>query len=185
MIDKLDTESEKVTPLSQRSWAFEFNVPKGEDIEFRFPTVATAFIDATVSNKRYDDADLIDAAAVITLQQSTINWLPYIYSGAGVITITLMIPLILRRKKTTILVSSTHQLPDNLTPFSLLSFLRHIESDKELNLTKENRDSLQIDINTVEQAYFSLEKSSELNIPQIAKKYKKFVNDYHSQWSHL
>ena len=60
-------------------------------------------------------------------------------------------------------------MPNEVTPFSVLGLLRHIESNNELR--PEQRSELQSSIQRLEKHYFDAPSAAEPNLEQIAREW--------------
>jgi thioredoxin-related protein len=177
VIDKLDTESVRLSPKCQRSWELSFVIPKDKSITFNFPVIKPHFKGVKVTTKRYEDADIVEAPAHVMIKVDQVNKKVYLYGLLGVLPLGLAAWLLRRfRKKETEEVVS-HRLPETLTAFTLINYLRHLEADTTLAFSEQERQALHQDIERIEKAYFSPDAKSEQSVKpdlqQILANYKK------------
>jgi len=177
VIEKLDTDESRTSPVCQRSWELTFVLPKEQSAVFSFPVIKALFKEAKVTNKRYVEADIVEAPACVTVTTEKKNYAVYVgivvlLHGAALLALF----LIRRRRKPAAQVVS-HHLPETLTAFTLVTYLRHLEADGTLSLSEGERQTLHQDIERVEKAYFSPDtqsgQSPKPDLQQILANYKK------------
>lgn len=159
VISKLDTESDDLAALSERSWVFELR-PTGRGAGpavFRFPAAATPEVELTY--KRYADADLVEVAPEVAVAGLRLRpdriwlWL-LLVCGAGSV---IAAGAIRRRRtlRTGAATVSAYTMPAPVTPFATLSLLRRIHGDDRLALETVQREELGRTIRTLEQDLFA------------------------------
>jgi thioredoxin-related protein len=177
VIEKLDTESPRIAPTCQRSWELTFVMPKEQSVAFSFPVIKKIFKEAKVTNKRYVEADIVEAPARVTVTAGKQNYWVYIVVVAGLHVAGLVAVFLIRRRRKPVAEVVTHRLPEALTAFTLINYLRHLEADATLPLSEQERQALHQDIERIEKAYFSpdtqSDQSAKPDLQQILANYKK------------
>jgi len=177
VIEKLDTEASRTSPICQRSWELTLVLPKEQSAVFSFPVIKPLFKGAKVTNKRYEEADIVEAPARVTITVAQVTTRLYLYGIAGVLVAALVIGLLFRLRKVPVAEVVAHRVPDTITAFTLINYLRHLEADATLALSEQERQALHQDIERVEKAYFSPDTQSEQSpkpdLQQILANYTK------------
>lgn len=176
--DKLVTEDELAVQC-QRSWVVNLEVPSkmAHSLMFKYPSLKKEFASASLVNKRYEDADIIDSEATVELSTGEAS---YWTIGLGlVLAVGIAWVLFLRFRGSVAKEQSqqVHVIPPRLTPFTVLSFLRHIENDTNIIVPDSETDSFQTDMKQIELAYFSPDGSEDQqpNLQQIMEKWIKLA----------
>ena len=102
------------------------------------------------------------------------NYMIFIYGLTAAIAMALIVWL-LNRKKPRAEIATGRTLPENITPFTLLSFMKRIESENAVKLSSQDYESFREDIVALEKVYFSPSpnvQGSEPDIDQMARKYQ-------------
>lgn len=152
-ITKFDEDGEGV--LSERLCTITFTGREGlEQLPDEF-TFATPKVEvASAEHFRYVDADLAAVGPKVELEydygEKRSSW-PWIVGGALALGAAAFVAL-RGRKSDVETVAARSRIPDPLTPFSLLAFLREIEADAKLS--PERKRELQAEIAAIERAYF-------------------------------
>jgi thioredoxin-related protein len=183
VIEKIETDASRISPVCQRSWELTFVMPKEQVVVFSFPVIKKLFKEAKVTNKRYEEADIVEAPARVTITVAQVATRFYLYGIAGVLVAALVIGLLFRLRKAPVAEVVAHRLPETLTAFTLSNYLRHLEADATLALSEKERQALHQDIERVEKAYFSpdtqSEQSAKPDLQQILANYKRGVDGAH------
>ncbi len=156
-IQRLDSTGDELTAVSERSWIVKLGVaPSGtRGAAFAFPTPRSA--DLKVSYKRYQDADLVDAAptfALAGMSQGLSNVWWWALLGAVVAGPVVFFTARARRAPK-FAPEHAYVLPAQVTPFSALQLLRTMQTDAQLALSEEQRRELSRVIGEVEGFYFA------------------------------
>ncbi|MBI9018322.1 MAG: thioredoxin fold domain-containing protein [Phycisphaerae bacterium] len=174
VVDKLDVESDKVAAVTQRSWSVELKPVSGND-KFTFPIAKKGFGDIAIVNKLYDDADVVEAKAAVVSIGKDSNILLYSIIIVAVLVIGLIV-LIKSQTGKEIHVAQAHDLPADLTPFTVLSFLKHIEADTDIKVPENQTVQFNEDMQMLELAYFSPDGSGQVpDLQGVAKKWYKLI----------
>jgi len=156
---KLDTESDDLAALTERSWVFNLE-PAGHGKPpalFEFPKARSK--DFEITFKRYADADLVQVkpeVAVAGLRlRPDLTWVWFLsifvvaIGGAS---------LYLRRRliaHPVLAAEVSYILPDPVTPFAALKLLRRIEADPAIAMPDARRGELVKTIRDLERGYFA------------------------------
>ena len=148
---------------ADRNWQFTYTRKKDfrGDAVLKFPVVKTAVTTASVEFQHYQDADLIkldakQAAAGVPLKNAVSsgirNAMIVILLGAlGAVAFVLL----RNRGRQTTTSEAALALPAQVTPFSVVAFLRRIQRESGNRLDEPARHSLKSQIEEIEAAYFS------------------------------
>lgn len=171
-ITKFDEDGEGV--LSERLWTITFTGREGlEQLPEEFTFAAPKVEVASTEHFRYVDADLAAVGPKVELQydygEKRSTW-PWVVGGALAIGAAAFVAL-RGRKSDVETVSARSRIPDPLTPFSLLAFLREIEADTRLS--PERQRELQAEIAAIERAYFG--DGSEAQRPDLVAAARKWA----------
>ena len=157
-----DIESPRIQILSDRSWSVEYKVKDEAAKANQF-----AFSDVKVEAKedkiqRYDDADLIEAESVITLEKDlakpNYTWLWISLPLSAVLLIGIGC-LVFFRPAAKPEASDSFEMPEQVNAFTVLSLLKDIKHKNGID--QKQRDELNLSINRIEQFYFGEDKESE------------------------
>ena len=175
-ISKLDAESKKGSPISERNWILTFtkseNESAGPDLNFSFPEPIIETEE--ILFQRYDDADLVSSSQTIKLEQrydkKNSKWFVWVLL---IFFLLLTIVFKFRRKtssssKQTETVSDFY-VPHEITPFSVLGLLRKIHNEKDF--AQDIQNQLIESIASVEKVYFDKENQKSLNLKDIAEEW--------------
>ena len=170
-ISQFDREADDPTVVSERLWMV--TLAAREDLTtppktFTFP--AAVLTEAEMTHQRFVDADLVTAEATVDLERRYSNpdytwvWaLPLVICGLIVVAVVLIRS---NRSQDTIESHGPFRVPDEVTPFTVLSLLKKIEHNNGLNDAK--RDELVASINRLERHFFISPEDNEPNLEQIA-----------------
>lgn len=170
-VSQFDPESSDPAVISERMWVVTLNgrkdlaeLPK----TFNFPVPKVE--DAEAVYHRYVDADLATVGSSISLEQkygSTHS--PWLWVGLGAVPVGLAIAVgcmaLLRRPKEEPV--KRFNMPEQVTPFSVLALLRNIERNN--GLSPEAKADLSASIHKVEQHYFAESNGSPPELRTIAE----------------
>jgi hypothetical protein len=175
-IAKLDAESKQGSPITERNWMLTFTkTQKGTNnsaIEFSFPEQVTETKEMLF--QRYDDADLVAASQTIILEQNysqkNSKWL-----GLALLLFLILGLIALKFKRRNLTSSgskeniSNFNVPNEITPFSVLGLLRKIHKEKDF--PEDIQLQLDESIASVEKQYFDREDERSLNLKNIAEEW--------------
>ncbi|MEM8550667.1 MAG: hypothetical protein AAGF10_07745, partial [Verrucomicrobiota bacterium] len=158
-VASLQTEGERFAALTERNWFLKL-IPKegaGKISSFTFPEVKLE--NAEVDYLRYNDADVEEVDPKVALAG-----FPLHRGNALYLWLILLLALAagalawwFRQQQQGELadVDGGLRVPENPSVFGALTFLRSIQKERQSQLSAEQRDQLQEDINRVESRYFS------------------------------
>ena len=171
-VSRFDQESDETAIVSERVWTVNLAAKDGlaeNPTAFTFPV---AQIDAAENVfQRYVDADLEEVEANVSLEatygEDRVVW-PWIVAGvafliavAGVCIALLLTPTDVQQQ--------THSLniPDELTPFTVLGLLKQIQANN--GMTAEKKRQLAASISELEAHYFVEPSAEEPNLKRIVE----------------
>lgn len=170
-VSRFDPDSEKNVIISERTWLINLKAKEGlaaRPSEFHF---GSARLDgAKVLHYRYNDADLVEVPKDVSLleEYGSPSLLHYWIVGGGLLLLVLAVPitlfLIFRKKPEQ--KTSRFQLPEKITPFTVLGLLQQIERHNGLDETGQHE--LRRSITRLEEFYFSRVTSEQPNLHEIA-----------------
>jgi hypothetical protein len=157
LVSRFDPDSPENVVDSERSWLVSYQGrtdQKQRASVFHFPTARVD--DATLIHQRYVDADLSKVDPIVTLEsrygktQRSLSW-PLILGLVGALALAGLAIVLWRRPRPARLDAC--ELPDPLTPFSVIGLLRQIE--RREGLAPQQRAELNTSIARLERHYFS------------------------------
>jgi len=175
-IARLDAESKSGSPLTERNWILTFTkTQKGTNdssLKFSFPKQITETKEMLF--QRYEDADLVASSQTILLEQNygqkNSKWI-----GLALLVVLFIGAIALKFKKQNLKSSgskekiSNFNVPNEITPFSVLGLLRKIHQEKDFSEDIQLR--LDESIASVEKQYFDREDEPSLNLKAIAEEW--------------
>ena len=168
-VKRLHNGPKGLFPQSERSWTVHLDPTRllrgaSQRIDFEFPAAVSA--ETEMVYLRFEDMDPVEAAAQVTLVEgeavATLAQVDYRLWGSGVVAVVLalagVVVLLVRSRRTDAAEPPPlFSLPTEFTPFSVIALLHRIKSSPIVDLTDDQRLSLQGDMNTLEQLTFSRE----------------------------
>lgn len=146
---------------ADRNWQFTFKRKKDMrgDAVLRFPALKPGIKTASVEYKHYQDADLValdakQAAAGVALHarvSSVLRNLGIVLVLAAIGAVAYLLRAKGRKAQTT---SAALALPPEITPFTVVAFLRRLQHDPGAKLDESTRRSLKQQIDEIEAAFF-------------------------------
>ncbi len=157
---QLDAESDENAAISERNWVVELAAREGlaeKPTNFRF---ATPLVDVKeVTYQRYDDADMVAAEAEVSLENEygkPVNkWLVAALAGGGLLILGLAVVFLSRRTGPPAAPVTSYALPEEITPFTVISLLQRIRDDRTLRMPDTQREELTESIRTLERDFFA------------------------------
>jgi len=169
---KLDAESETNSVISERTWLIEMQAREGlaaVPTSFTFPKPIVE-VEENVY-QRYDDADLAAAESTVSLvEQYGGDETPWLWMAiiAGAALLFLIGAIVMwPKQEREAKQHGRYQLPDEVTPFSVISLLHRIR--EENNLKAETLGQLNESIESLERHYFHEKNSEEPDLKRIAE----------------
>ena len=180
-ITELASDGKSRQARSDRNWQFTYQRKKDlrGNAVLKFPALKPGIKAATAEYKHYHDADLValtaqQAAAGVPLRGVVGNGLRIAAIGFGVLVIAVGAWFLLRsRKRRAHVVTSSLALPAQITPFSVVAFLRRIQREAGARLDDQTRQSLKAQIAEIEAAFFrgTPAPAGALDLEAIARKW--------------
>jgi hypothetical protein len=181
-LTKLTTTDNGVAVLSERGWILTLERPADAMPvkEFSFPAVKLA--GANITLKTYNDADLVEAPASVKLAtEPRITWQAWLkenkevilkYGALGLGGILLLVMGFFALLKRSPKAAPRHAMPNQVTPFSVISLLRRLDQDPEVQLNNKLQGELRQTIRDLEGAYFAPEETEKkLDLHSIARRW--------------
>ncbi|MEM9018097.1 MAG: hypothetical protein AAGC68_13865, partial [Verrucomicrobiota bacterium] len=172
-VAQFDKESEGNLVLSERDWVVELIATNSEAKAESFAFAAAVVEDAELSYQRYVDADLAAVEATVLLEEDygsgNRKWLAW---GLVLTLGAVVFALLVKRSRTTRVEEQENrfQIPEPLTPFTLIGLLNQIEANNGLNESqvKELRETA----DDLEKKYFGEDRSpSDSELHAIARQW--------------
>lgn len=144
--------------LTKHPEAFTFGLPKNEEHE--------------VTYQRFDDADLVSVEPEIKLQQEygtpEQSWVMPILGGlAALLVLGIIIKLV--TQKTDTISTARYQMPEHVTPFTVLGLLKDIERNN--GLSPAGKQELGTYITRLEHYYFEAPEGEEPDLTAVARRW--------------
>ncbi len=179
-VSKFDPDSEQNLIVSERTWLVAMQAKPDLPVRpnsFRF---GKAIIDGTeVIYQRYEDADLAKVEAEISLEEeygkpSRSHW--WMIAATIALLGALALAVILWPRKTAETALARFQMPERVTPFTVLGLLRQIESNNGFD--DASKRELVASIHDIESHYFEGDGNgdAEPNIRAVAESWLGRVN---------
>lgn len=172
-VQELDTSTPRTRPVSERTWSVELAPVAGSaPTEFAFPQPQLAV--KTASLKRYADADIVDAQAVvpISISSPTPSRLPWIIGGVALVGAGI-VAVAMRRRKPQTAYTPSFVMPEQLTPVGAVALLRRIGAT---GLPDAERRDIAAAVTGIERRYFAPGASAEGVEPALRTEVKKWVD---------
>ena len=169
-VNGLDDDGVRLRPMCDRSWTVRY-VPAQARVPDRFVFPTALETDLAVTRRRYEDADVIDAAAEVALAPSQplmVRLRPWLIAAAVAVIAGLAF-ILARRRRRTLPVGPSHRLPAVLTPFNVLGALTALRDDPAAGLDAQRRATLAKDIADLERRLFSREAEGGPDAERVAR----------------
>lgn len=171
-VSKFDPDSEENVVDSERTWLVSFRGAPIENEPAKTFTFARAKEDgAELVYQRYVDADLAKVGPEVVLEarygQPTYSWLWRLAGGLLVAVLAVGALIALVRSRPRKAGGARFQMPEDVTPFSVLGLLREIEHNN--GLTPAQMRELNSSIQEIERLYFAKPESDKPDLRQIAE----------------
>jgi len=156
-VSKFAEDAEKNCVVSERSWLVTLAAKEGlAERPKKFTFVEPKLEVAKSLRQRYDDADLIEAEAVVSLEQEYGEPSRAVYWATGGVVLAIVVLAIggwlALRSMARSRRPADSTMPKTITPFSVLSILRAAQQNQ--NLSDTRREELLQTIRHIEQYYF-------------------------------
>ncbi|MEQ1630901.1 MAG: hypothetical protein ABL997_00915, partial [Planctomycetota bacterium] len=168
MVTRFDPDGATDTILAERTFTVSLtakpNLP-ARPTTFAFPTAKREGL--TMLRQRYADADLVAAEPVVQLLEQygapRSNWAWY--AGGAAVLLLLVLGFGMRRKPTAVLVTGL-QIPQQVTPFTVLGLLRQIHASGGLDDAAARE--LTAAMTRIESGYFATEADEAVDLHALA-----------------
>lgn len=177
------SDGRKKEAQSDRGWQFTYRRKKDlrGDVRFAFPALKPGVTVASTEYKHYQDADLVavdakQAMAGVLLRSSVGTGLRNGAIAAGIAIVVLSVywgRRLTRRMKPQ--EAEGLALPAQITPFTVVAFLRRIQKESSARLDESSRSALLRQIQEIEAAFFSsaTASASSTDLESIARKWRQ------------
>ena len=154
---------------ADRNWQFTYKRKKDVkgNATLHFPKLKSGVTVARTGYKHYQDADLVEltpdqAAGGIALSSPVARGLQTLGIVVGLLVVGVSIFWFTRIKSRHVPVAEgALQLPGQITPFSVVAFLRRIQRDFDAKLDQQSRTSLKAEIEAIETNFFRNEAAPD------------------------
>lgn len=171
-VSAFDPESNEIQMVTEREWLIELKAKDdvGKPKEFEF--CETKVPDATLSFKRYEDADLVDVEPIVSLEndygQASRAWIYWLAGGVPLALILIGLVVVVARMPTAE-VARKYSVPAEVTPLNVISLLKQIRGDEKLSI--EQQRQLDSSIDDIEQHFFYTQTGDAPDIDEIARQW--------------
>ncbi len=183
-ITQFISDGKKRTAQADRGWQFTYKRKKDlrGDVTLKFPAIKSSVTTTNVEYKHYQDADLVSvdakqAGAGVVLRSGGSTLARNVGIALGAIVVLVGLYMLARRKPQQAEATGGLAVPAQITPFSVVAFLRRIQRDHTAKLDEGKRQSLQAQIGEIESAFFSGGESSAASpdLEAVARKWLQAV----------
>ncbi len=170
-VSQFDTESEATLVLSERTWMVTMQAQEDlPELPKAFSFAQALLPTKEVVYQRYVDADLLAVDQQISLEQQY-GELGYTWIWGVVVGVLAVMALVivwrLTARKAPEVVQERFGMPEEVTPFTVLGLLKHIQSNNGLDDT--GQQELTASITRLERHYFSPKQDEAPNLHEIAE----------------
>ncbi len=169
------------TAQADRGWQFTYRRKKDlrGNATLKFPAIKPGIVTTNVDYKHYQDADLVSldakqAATGVVLRSGASSLARNVGLAMGAIGLAAGLIVVSRRKTRKPETPKGIALPEPITPFSVVAFLRRIQRDYAAKLDEPARGSLRTEILEIESAFFSAPAPAG-NAPDLEAVARKWV----------
>jgi hypothetical protein len=170
------------TAQADRGWQFTYKRKKDlrGDVTLSFPAIKSGIVTTNVDYKHYQDADLVsitpkEAAAGVALRSGGSTLARNAGLAVGAIVIAAGLFVLARRRPAREQTAGGLTMPVQVTPFSVVAFLRRIQREYAAKLDENSRQSLQSQIREIESAFFSGKGEKSPDLEAVARKWMQTV----------
>lgn len=168
-VSQFDADGDHNGVVCERNWMVALAARPGETPQsFRFGTAR--FDDTEMTYQHYQDADLANAEPEISLEQAygsrDYRWL-WAGAGGGVLLLVGGFVAFRQLRKPRALVRRSWELPEPLTPFTVLILLRQMETSALL--AEPDKVALRRSIADIERHFFAIDGNGELDLKGVAQ----------------
>jgi hypothetical protein len=170
-VSQFDTDSEETVILSERTWMVTMHAQEHlPELPKTFRFGQALLPTKEVVHQRYVDADLLAVEQQISLEEQY-GQLGYTWVWGIVAAVLAVIALVIvwrvTARKAPEIVRERFRMPENVTPFTVLGLLKHIQSNNGLD--EAGQEELTASIVRLERHYFSPKQDEDPNLREIAE----------------
>jgi hypothetical protein len=180
-ITEFVSSGKSLAAQADRNWQFTYKRKKDlrGDAVLKFPVIRSGIITTNTEYKHYQEADLVTldsktALAGVTLASTTSSGLQTggIVLGLAVLAGAAVLIVRSRGRRQHVAVAGL-SLPEQITPFSVVAFLRRIQQDSDFRFSESDRAALRSQIGEIEAAFFrnGQPQDGAVNLEAIARKW--------------
>jgi hypothetical protein len=178
------SDGKRKTAQADRGWQFTYKRKKDlrGDVTLKFPALKPGIISTNVDYKHYEDADLVSvdakqAAAGVALRRSGSSLARNVGLALGAIAVVIGLLVFARRRPRQRDIAAGLSVPEQITPFSVVAFLRRIQREYASRLDESARGALKSQIQEIESAFFRgpTPPASSPDLEAIARKWVQAV----------
>ncbi|MCH8044017.1 MAG: hypothetical protein IID44_09900 [Planctomycetes bacterium] len=169
-VSRFDPDTEQSLVVTERTWLVTFRAAEGLDelpttFEFGSPLVEVK----EAIYQRYEDADLAQVESTVVLGErygaASRAWV-WLLAAVAVVGFGLVAFLLLRPRREPVQERCKYQLPESITPFTVLGLLRQIQHTNGLD--QRGHEELATTIDRLEHSYFNEERQATVDLREIA-----------------
>lgn len=175
------SDGKKKSAQADRGWQVTYKRKKDlrGDVTLKFPALKSGITTTNVEYKHYQDADLMaieakQALAGVTLRSGASSVARNIAIVAGLLVLGVASFLFLGRRPKRAVPAGGLAVPEQITPFSVVAFLRRIQREYAARLDESSRAALRTQITEIEAAFFS-GSSPAANVPDLEAVARKWL----------
>jgi hypothetical protein len=185
-VTQFESDGKQKTAQADRNWQFTYLRKKDlrGDAVLKFPTLKAGIQTTNVDYKHYQDADLVvvdakEALAGVPLHSGVSSGLRNLAIVVALAAVGVAAWLLLRsRQRQQVGTKAVLAVPAQLTPFSVVAFLRRVQREGSARLDAAGREALKAQIREIEAACFSPAASAagHPDLEAIARKWLQAVH---------
>lgn len=178
-VSQFDEESDENVVVSERTWMVTMQAEQGlAELPQTFRFAEVVLPTEEILYQRYVDADLLAVEQEISLEQEygqvSYAWVWLLAPGGGLMLAMGVVTWRRGRRSSHAVVQKRFQLPDDITPFTVIGLLKHIQSNNGLD--GNGRQELQTSIGRLERFYFGQAAADEPDLNEIAESWVRRSN---------
>ena len=171
---ELDGESDEAAAISERTWTLTYEAADGATPPQQFTFPEGSADAAEMVYLRYDDADMVTASATVDLAgdygDGGKSWVATAIIGAVLLLMAVGFILFRGGPQTPGAASAgRYSVPEEITPFTVISLLRRIRDENDLQA--DTHSQLAESIDSLEQHYFGPGSGDEPNLKAVAEEW--------------
>lgn len=172
-VSHFDKESSQPAIVSERMWLVSMKAdPKLEKQPTQFQFAEPKIEAKEVTYQRFVDADLVSVEPKISLEEkygeTSYSWI-YTIIGVVAVLIAIFAGYQLLNKKEEDVVETGYQLPNEITPFTVIGLLKTIHQNN--GLSSDKKEELKESIVTLEKKYFENDSKETDDLVEVANRW--------------